>query len=117
MQTITISGYLGEDAQLRRSDSGTEFVTFTLASKDSRGESHFFPCTWFQTRSKMLQHLVKGAAVIVTGELQIWDARLDSVDEGIPCDSGVYVFRQPPLRVADFITEEDSTSAVEADDS
>ena len=77
MQTITLSGYLGEDAQLRKSDSGTEFVTFTLASKDSRGESHFFPCTWFQTRSKMLPHLVKGAAVIVTGELQIWDNEKD----------------------------------------
>ena len=77
MQTITISGYLGEDAQLRKSDSGTEFVTFILSSKDSRGESHFFPCTWFQTRSKMLPHLVKGAAVIVTGELQIWDNEKD----------------------------------------
>ena len=44
------------------------------------------------------------------------DARLDSVDERIPCDSGVYVFRQPPMRIADFITEEDSTAAVEADD-
>ena len=77
MQTITISGYLSEDAQVRKSDSGTEFVTFTLLSKDTRGESHFLPCTWFQTRSKMLQHLLKGAAVIVTGELQIWDSEKD----------------------------------------
>lgn len=80
MQTITLSGFLSEDSQVRKGgESGAEFLTFTVASKDSRGETTFVPCTWFQTHSKMVQYLRKGAAVIVTGELQIWDSEKDGV--------------------------------------
>ena len=77
MQQITMSGYLSADAQLRKSDSGTEFLSFTLCCRDSKGTSTFYPCTSFQTKGKLPGMLVKGTLLLVSGELQIYDSEKD----------------------------------------
>lgn len=79
MQQITISGYLAQDAQVRKSESGSEFLTFTVGCRDSRGNSTFYPCSSFQTKGRFPSMLVKGAAVIVCGELQISDSEKDGM--------------------------------------
>ena len=79
MQQITLSGYLAQDAQVRRSESGSEFLTFTVGCRDARGNSTFYPCSSFQTKGRFPSLLVKGAAVIVCGELQISDSEKDGM--------------------------------------
>lgn len=77
MQQITLSGFLGADAVVRKTDSGAEFLTFNLCCRDNHGTSTFYPCTSFQTKGRFPAMLVKGAALIVTGELQITDTEKD----------------------------------------
>ena len=77
MQQITLSGYLSADAQVRTSDSGTEFLSFTLCCRDSKGVSTFYPCTSFQTKGRLPSLLVKGTPLLVCGELQIYESVKD----------------------------------------
>ena len=79
----TISGNLTRDAELRRTQSGTAVLTFSIASNDrmknpATGEwedrPNYFDCAMFGTRAEKLQaYLAKGAKVAVAGHLR-WSA-------------------------------------------
>lgn len=74
MQTITISGNIGKDAEIRTT-SGDDVLGFNVASKQGYGErasTNWFRCSVWGKRAKTLeQYLRKGTKVVVQGELTI----------------------------------------------
>lgn len=78
LNTITISGRLVSDPELRRTGSGVAVASFTLAVerdyKDANGqrETDFVPCVaWRQTGEFVSSYFSKGQQAIVTGRLQM----------------------------------------------
>lgn len=82
--TVTVLGNIGADAERRETQSGTPYLTFTVADSRSRqnaaGEWETVNTTWrrvstFKGVDYMAARLVKGARVVVTGseELRTWD--------------------------------------------
>lgn len=78
LNTITISGRLASDPELRRTGSGVAVASFTLAVerdyKDANGqrETDFVPCVaWRQTGEFVSSYFSKGQQAIVTGRLQM----------------------------------------------
>lgn len=82
--TVTVLGNIGADAERRETQSGTPYLTFTVADPRSRrnaaGEWETVNTTWrristFKGVDYMAARLVKGARVVVTGseELRTWD--------------------------------------------
>ena len=81
----TISGNLGRDAELRRTQSGMEMLTFSVAVNERRknqtGEwddyTNWIGCVMFGTRAgKVAEMLKKGTKVAVEGKLRYseWDS-------------------------------------------
>lgn len=84
--TVTVLGNIGADAERRETQSGTPYLTFTVADSRSRqnaaGEWETVNTTWrristFKGVDYMAARLVKGARVVVTGseELRTWDKK------------------------------------------
>lgn len=83
--TVTVVGNIGADAERRETQSGTPYLTFTVADSRSKwnaaaGEWETLNTTWrrvstFKGADYMAARLVKGARVVVTGseELRTWD--------------------------------------------
>lgn len=73
LATITVSGFLGKDAELRYSRNGQPILSFSVAvdgTEDAQGErsTDWFRCTMFGARGEKLQlYLVKGTSVVATG--------------------------------------------------
>lgn len=86
MQKLIVDGRLGQDAQLKTSMNGTQFINFRFATNwKYKGENE---TTWYDVYindlsrfGNMLQYLKKGNYFILTGELQ-FKTRLD--DNGVP---------------------------------
>lgn len=69
---LTIGGHLGQDAEVKMTNSGETITSFSVAvsgyKRDS--ESQWFRCTWWGDRGpKLAPYLTKGKAVIVSGEV------------------------------------------------
>jgi len=75
MQTITISGNLGKDAELRTTQSNDDVLSFSVGSKQGYGDkasTNWFRCTIWGKRARNLRdYLFKGMRVVVQGELLI----------------------------------------------
>lgn len=83
--TVTVLGNIGADAERRETQSGTPYLTFTVADSRSKwdaaaGKWETVNTTWrrvstFKGVDYMAARLVKGARVVVTGseELRTWD--------------------------------------------
>lgn len=69
MNSITICGQLGKDAELRSLQDGTPVLSFSVADSMGRGkEAIWWNCSLFGKRAEALQqYLVKGQAVTVVG--------------------------------------------------
>jgi len=76
---ITIVGRLTRDAEIRYTQSGTAYCTFSIACsedvKQSSGQweekAHFFDCTlWGKSAESLNQYLVKGKQVAIVGKLK-----------------------------------------------
>jgi single-strand DNA-binding protein len=71
MKAIVISGRLGKDAELRRTQGGDPVLSFSVAVDDGYGEGKrtmWFECSVFGNRAQALeQHLKKGTSVSVSG--------------------------------------------------
>ncbi len=101
LNTLTLSGYLGNDAELRYSKSNTPFVSFSLAVNervpDGNGSysdyTNWVDCVMFGKRAESLhRYLSKGAKVSIIGHLHTrmvdnngkrykrWDVRVDNVE-------------------------------------
>lgn len=75
MQTITISGNLGKDAELKSTQGGDDVLSFSVAVKQGRGDkasSNWFRVSVWGKRARSLSdYLRKGTKVVVQGELTI----------------------------------------------
>ena len=92
MQTITISGNLGKDAEIKQTQGGDDVLSFSVAVKQGYGDratSNWFRCSVWGKRGRTLQqYLAKGAKVVVQGELTIgeyqgkpqFDVRVNEVE-------------------------------------
>lgn len=75
MQTITISGNLGKDAELRQTQGGDDVLGFSVGVKQGWGDkasTNWFRCSVWGKRARTLEtYLRKGTKVVVQGELTI----------------------------------------------
>lgn len=73
MKAIVIAGRVGKDAVLRRTQSGDAVLGFSVAVDDGYGQNKrtlWFDCSVWGKRGEALeQHLRKGTAVAVSGDL------------------------------------------------
>jgi single-strand DNA-binding protein len=80
MESITLIGNLGKDAQVHDSKSGKKFLSFTIAvNKWRNGEqkTNWYSISWFDFPQNMVQYLTKGKSVIIIGDLEC-DIRIDN---------------------------------------
>lgn len=75
MQSITVTGGLGRDAELKTTQSGDDILSFSVGSTQGYGErksTNWFRCTvWGKRGRSIAQYLTKGTKVTVQGELSI----------------------------------------------
>lgn len=75
MQTITISGNIGKDAELRTTQGGDDVLSFNVGSKQGWGDSastNWFRCSVWGKRARTLQqYLLKGVKVVAQGEFSV----------------------------------------------
>lgn len=78
LNTLTLSGNLGANAEVRATSSGLAVTTFSVAVNKSRSdgqggykdETSWITCTMFGRRGEALQpYLVKGVKVAIVGHL------------------------------------------------
>ena len=66
-----VNGRLGDDSELRTSQSGTKILKFSVAAdvyENGEKKTEWYNCSWFGTRAeKMAQYLKKGQMVSVNG--------------------------------------------------
>ena len=74
MQTITITGYLSRDAEMRATQSGQNVTALNVPVKQGYGErekTNWFRCNVWGKRAEFAARFRKGEFVCVTGELVI----------------------------------------------
>lgn len=75
MQSITITGGLGRDAELKQTQGGDSILSFSVGSSQGYGDkksTNWFRCTvWGKRGASIAQYLTKGTKVTVQGELTI----------------------------------------------
>jgi len=78
MRTITVSGNLGRDPEMRSTASGTSIANFSLAVRRNRPDesgqyqSDWFSCAVFGNRASTIErYFKKGSHVVVTGDLEL----------------------------------------------
>ncbi len=73
MKSITIAGRCTKDAEVRRTQDGTEVAGFSVAVDDGFGQNKstlFFDCSiWGKRADKLAPMLTKGKQVTVSGDL------------------------------------------------
>jgi len=75
MNVITIAGNIGQ-SELKEI-GGNALLEFSLAvkknySKDKNNDTQWFSCSlWGKRATALAQHLVKGAGIVVSGEMQL----------------------------------------------
>lgn len=71
MNSITVAGQLGKDAELRALPDGTQVLQFSVADSQGRDKpTIWWNCQLFGKRAGSLhQYLVKGQAVTVSGNV------------------------------------------------
>lgn len=76
VNTVTVSGNLTKDAEVRYTQSGYAIVGFSIATNHAKkvgekweDEAHFFEVTLFG-REKLAPYLIKGKKIFVSGRLE-----------------------------------------------
>ena len=75
MQSITVTGGLGRDAELKQTQGGDSILSFSVGSSQGYGDkksTNWFRCTvWGKRGASIAQYLTKATKVTVQGELTI----------------------------------------------
>lgn len=75
MLQLSIAGRCGRDAQYKQTQGGNELCSFTVAADVGFGDNKqtvWVDCTrWGKGAEGLSKHLLKGAAVAVTGEMSL----------------------------------------------
>lgn len=112
MNNCTLYGRLGGDSELHYSNAGKPYLKFSLANNTGYGDkqkTNWFSCTLFGDRGVKLQgYLIKGAAVIVSGEvtLNTWKG-----DDGIEHSRLSFTVREVSLVGAKPVNDEKPRTA------
>lgn len=71
MNSITIAGHIGRDAEMRHLANGDHVLSFSVADSQGRDKSTiWWRCSLFGKRAESLeQYLTKGQSVTVTGNM------------------------------------------------
>jgi single-strand DNA-binding protein len=72
MNTLTIAGNIGRDAELRTTQNGKKVANFTVAVSGRRKDDPptWFDCSlWGDRADKLAQYIRKGDKIAVTGEV------------------------------------------------
>ncbi len=73
MKNITIAGNIGQNAEIRRTQSGDAVTGFSVAVEDRHGQEKrtlWFRCSlWGKRGESLAQYLTKGTRVAVAGDL------------------------------------------------
>ena len=92
MQSLTVTGGLGRDAELKTTQGGDDILSFSVGSSQGYGDkktTNWFRCTvWGKRGRSIAEYLTKGTKVTVQGELAIgeydgkpqYDIRVNEVD-------------------------------------
>lgn len=86
MNSCTIFGRLGQDAEYQTTQSGTGMLKFSVANNTGYGDkkqTNWFRCVmWGDRGSKLVEYLKKGSAVVVTGEVTMntYESKKDGVE-------------------------------------
>lgn len=91
MNTITVVGNIGSDAELRHTQSGVPVASFSLASndgpKDKQRTVWFRVSVWREFGEKLAPYLTKGAQVMVVGSIdaepRVWQTQSGENRAGI----------------------------------
>lgn len=71
MNSITLSGRIVKDIELKTSTKGTKYVMFTVADKKNKDTTFFFDCSATgATAENIAKFFIKGDQIIITGSLQ-----------------------------------------------
>ena len=92
MQSLTVTGGLARDAELKTTQGGDDILSFSVGSSQGYGDkktTNWFRCTvWGKRGRSIAEYLTKGTKVTVQGELAIgeydgkpqFDIRVNEVD-------------------------------------
>lgn len=78
MRTITVSGNLGKDPEIRTTQNGTQVANFSMAVRHNRPDengdygSDWFRCTVWGNRSSTVERFFrKGSHVVLSGDFEV----------------------------------------------
>lgn len=86
MNSCTIFGRLGQDAEYMTTQGGTGMLKFSVANNTGYGDkkqTNWFRCVmWGERGQKLVEFLKKGSAVVVTGEVTMntYESKKDGVE-------------------------------------
>lgn len=91
MNTITVVGHIGTDAELRHTSTGAAVASFSLASndgpKDKQRTVWFRVSVWRDFGEKLAPYLTKGTQIMVVGSIdmepRIWTDQQGNTRSGI----------------------------------
>lgn len=70
MQTITITGNIGKDAELATRKDGSQYLTFRVAVDErDKAPTWYDVALYVSNPANLQQYLVKGARVLINGRL------------------------------------------------
>ncbi len=71
MNSITFTGRLGKDSELKYSANGMAFLKFEVADKHDKENTNWWNCTMFGKRAEALAEMLnKGSQVSVIGKIK-----------------------------------------------
>lgn len=74
MNKVIISGNLTKDIELKKTNTGKSYCSFTVAINDGGDKTTFIDCqAWDKTAEIMDTFVGKGAKVIVDGRIAVYD--------------------------------------------
>ena len=86
MNSCTIYGHLGQDAEYMTLPTGTGMLKFSVGNSTGYGDkkqTNWFRCVmWGERGQKLVEYLKKGSAVVVTGEVTMntYESKKDGVE-------------------------------------
>lgn len=71
MNNVSLAGNLTRDPELRKTNSGKDIVSFSLAINESKDKTEFVNCiAWEKTAELINQYVKKGDRLSCTGKIQ-----------------------------------------------
>jgi len=71
MNSLTLTGRLVKEVEVRTTEGGKSYCKFTLAAKRTKEVTDFIPCVaWGKTSEFIKQYFVKGDGIEIQGQVQ-----------------------------------------------